>query len=278
MVKLNDGDLITPAIFGEHLRLTREGAGLRIEDIAAETKVSKAILNGLEQGNFKFLPERVFCRSFVAQYARTIGVEEGPLLESFDRAWEEYSAASGAYSNLEILTDDVGRSIRWRFWIPITAGVVLLLVAAAVILRGSTSPGEGLAPDPRRSGVRTVTAALTASPAAKPTPQLQPARTQIVDAEDESMVRMTVEVDLGTECWIHFRDRDGMTGQQLLTNGQRLALELVGPVKLTVGNAGAVRLTVDGTTYRDLGLPGQVIHTEVTQQGLNPLGSGESDG
>lgn len=278
MVKLNDGDLITPAIFGEHLRLTREGAGLRIEDIAAETKVSKAILNGLEKGNFKFLPERVFCRSFVAQYARTIGVEEGPLLESFDRAWEEYSAASGAYSNLEILTDDLGRSIRWRFWIPITAGVAILLVAAAVILRGSASPGEGLAPDPRRSGVRTVTAALAASPVAKPTPQLQPARTQIVDAEVESMVRMTVEVDLGTECWIHFRDRDGMTGQQLLTNGQRLALELVGPVKLTVGNAGAVRLTVDGTTYRDLGLPGQVIHTEVTQQGLNPLGSGESDG
>ena len=277
MVKLNDGDPVTPAVFGEQLRLTREGAGLRIEDIAAETKVSKAILNGLEQGNFKFMPERVFCRSFVAQYARTIGVEDGPLLESFDRAWEEYSAASGAYSNLEILTDDLGRSIRWRFWIPITAGVAILLVAAAVILRGSTSPGEGLVPDPRRSGVRTVTAALAASPVAKPTPQLQPARTKIVDDEDESMVRMTVEVNLGTECWIHFRDRDGMTGQQLLTNGQRLALELVGPVKLTVGNAGAVRLTVDGTTYRDLGLPGQVIHTEVTQQGLNPLGSGESE-
>ncbi len=275
---LDDGDSITPSAFGEQLRRTREAAGLRVEDIAAETKVSKAILHGLEQGNFKFLPERVFCRSFVAQYARTIGVEDGPLLESFDQAWEEYSSTSGIHPNLEFLTDDLGPSIRWRFWIPIAAGVAILLVAAAVILGGSTSPGEGLAPDPRRSGVRTVSATQTTSPAAKPTPQLQPTQTETKDVADGSIVRMTVEVDLGTECWIHYRDRDGMTGERLLANGQRLALELGGPVKLTVGNAGAVQLTVDGRIYRDLGLPGQVIHTEVTQQGLTPLRSGESGG
>ena len=275
---LDDGDSITPSAFGEQLRRTREAAGLRVEDIAAETKVSKAILNGLEEGNFKFLPERVFCRSFVAQYARTIGVEDGPLLESFDQAWEEYSSTSGIHPNLEFLTDDLGPSIRWRFWIPIAAGVAILLVAATVILRGSTSPGAGLSPDPRRSGVRTVSATQITIPAAKPTPQLQPTQTDFSDVVVESMVRMTVEVDPGTECWIHYRDRDGMTGERLLANGQRLALELPGPVKLTVGNAGAVQLTVDGRTYRDLGLPGQVIHTEVTQQGLTPLGSRESGG
>ncbi len=278
MVTLDEGDSITPSAFGEQLRRTREGAGLRVEDIAAETKVSKAILNGLEQGNFKFLPERVFCRSFVAQYARTIGVDDGPLLVAFDQAWEEYSATSGVHANLEVLVDDLGPSIRWRFWIPITAGAVILLVAAAVILRGSTSPGEGLAPDPRRSGARTVASTLATGPTAKPTPQVQRSQTAIGDVEDDSMVRMTVQVDLGNECWIHYRDREGMTGQQLLTNGQSLALELEGPVKLTVGNAGAVQLTVDGTTYRSLGLPGQVIHTEVTQGGLTPLGSGESNG
>ena len=278
MVTLDEGESITPSVFGEQLRRTREAAGLRVEDIAAETKVSKTILNGLEQGNFKFLPERVFSRSFVAQYARTIGVEEGPLTEAFDQAWEEYSASSGIHPNLEILADDLGPSIRWRFWIPITAGAVILLIAAVVILRGSTSLGEGLAPDPRRSGVRTATGAMANTPAPNPTPPRQPAQPETGDVEDESMVRMTVQVDLGMECWIHYRDRDGMTGQQLLTNGQRLALELGGPVKLTVGNAGAVQLIVDGTTYRTLGLPGQVIHTEVTQKGLSPLGSEEING
>jgi hypothetical protein len=65
-----------------------------------------------------------------------------------------------------------------------------------------------------------------------------------------------------------------MTGQQLLTGGERVALELPVPVKLTVGNAGAVRVSVDGRTFGDLGLPGQVIHTEITDDGIRPLESG----
>ena len=48
------------------------------------------------------------------------------------------------------------------------------------------------------------------------------------------------------------------------------------PVKLTVGNAGAVHLTIDGQRYDDLGLPGQVIHTEVTDIGFRPHGSTEA--
>jgi len=263
-------------VFGEQLRSTRENAGLRIEDIVAETKVSKAIFTALESGNFQFLPERVFCRSFVAQYARVVGVDESPLLESFDRAWESYSASSGIHANLVVVDDDLRPPIRWRFWLPIAAGVLILLVAAAVILRGSTPPGEGLAPDPRRSGARQVRIGRDTGPAAMPTPLLRPTETAISEAGN-SMVQITVEVDLGEECWIHYRDRDGKTGQQLLTNGQRLALDLAGPVKLTVGNAGAVLLTVDGLGYRDLGLPGQVIHTEVTTRGPIPLGSGGVD-
>ncbi len=268
----NDEGGVTPALFGEQFRRTREGAGLRIEDIVAETKVSKTTFESLEQGRFDRLPELVFSRSFVAQYARTVGVDEGPLLEAFDRAWEHYTVSSGIHTNLVVTDDDLGPSIRWRFWIPIAAGVLILLVAAVVILRGSASPGEGLTPDPRRSGVRRATDTLVTSPTVTP----PPLSTAVVDdAPEDSMVKMTFEVGLGEECWIHYRDRDGMTGENLLVNGDRLSLELVGPVKLTVGNAGAVQLTVDGRQYSDLGLPGQVIHTEVTGDRLTPLGPAE---
>lgn len=273
---LNDGDPISPAEFGELLRRTREAAGLAVDDIASETKVSTTILNGLERGSFRLLPERVFCRSFVAQYARTIGVDESPLLAAFDAAWEEYALESGSHPNLELMKDDIGPTIRWRFWIPISAGVGILLVAAAVILRGSTSPADGLVPDPRRSGAREAAVVRTLAPVAIPTPEMRSTPTGVVEPEEETTVRMTVEVDAGEECWIHYRDRDGETGQQLVTAGSELALELAGPVKLTVGNAGAVRLTVGDRTYRELGLPGQVIHTEVTATGLPDRGSAAS--
>jgi len=276
VVNVNNAESVSPAAFAEQLRGAREESGLRLEDISAETKVSRAILDALERGSFQFLPERVFSRSFVAQYARIVGVDEGPLVEAFDSAWEQYSLSSGVHPNLEVLSDDLGPSIRWRFWIPIAAGVVVLLIAAAVILRSTTSISEGLAPDPRRSGVRQVTETGSALPAIRPTLQPKPSRTPMEEAE-EPLVKMAVRVDPGEECWIHFRDRDGMTGERLLRNGQQLDLELAGPIKLTVGNAGAVEFTVDGLLYRDLGLPGQVIHTEVTHGKFTPLGSNGSE-
>jgi cytoskeletal protein RodZ len=275
VVDLDDDIPCDPATFGEQLRRTREGAGLRVSDIAEETKVSKGILRALEDGRFERLPERVFCRSFVAQYARTVGADEKPLLIAFDQAWEGYRASSGTHPNLEVVSDDLGPSIRWGFWIPITAGILILLVAAAVILRGSTFMGEDLAPDPRRSGAKQVTQARATQMSAKPTPRMQPPEAAD-DLAEESVVNMAITVGAGEESWIHYRDREGMTGQSLLTNGDRLDLELAGPVKLTVGNAGAVKIVVGNQVFSDLGLPGQVIHTEVTREGFSRLGRGEA--
>jgi hypothetical protein len=266
-----------PGAFGDQLRRMREGAGLSLEDISAETKVSTRILGALEGGNFKVLPEKVFCRSFVAQYARTIGIDEGPLVSAFDGAWQEYTLSSGIHTNLYVETRDLGHSFRWRFWIPIAVGGLILAVAAGVILVGSHRGGEDLLPDPRRSGARQATATLPTRVPAPPTP-LQGPTDPAPPAAEDARVSVIVSVTAGEECWIHFRDRDGMTGERLLADGQRVALDLPGPVKLTVGNAGAVSLIIDGRTYSDLGLPGQVIHTEVSRDGFVPLDSGGTDG
>jgi cytoskeletal protein RodZ len=277
VVHLDEDSPCDPATFGEALRRAREDAGLRIDDIAAETKVSRGILNALENGDFRLLPERVFSRSFVAQYALTVGADDRPLLRAFDEAWEGYCASSGTHPNLEVIAEDLGTSIRWRFWLPIATGILILLIAAAVILRGSTSMDDVLAPDPRRSGVRLAAKSLERQLTAIPTPRMQPAEPAI-EPGAERMVDLTVIVDPGKESWIHYRDRDGKTGQSLLTDGERLELVLAGPIKLTVGNAGAVRITVGDRSFSDLGLPGQVIHTEVTGDGFTRFGRGEVAG
>jgi cytoskeletal protein RodZ len=255
----------------------RESAGLEIDDISIETKVSRRILEALETGDFHYLPERVFCRSFVHQYARTIGIDDQPLVSAFDEAWEAYTLSSGTHPNLAVETRDLGSSIRWRFWIPIAVGALILIVAAVAIVGGKTSAGDGLQPDPRRSGASQSAVAMPTRPPTLATTTRR-ATAPAGNTTEDSLVRMTVEVDTGEECWIQYRDRDGMTGQRLLASGQQLALELVGPVKLTVGNAGAVRVIIDGRTYRGLGLPGQVIHTEVTREGFMPLGAAGVDG
>ena len=64
-----------PKAFGEELQRLRESTGLSLEEIAEETKISRQILRSLESGEFRFLPQKVFSRNFVTQYAVVVGAD-----------------------------------------------------------------------------------------------------------------------------------------------------------------------------------------------------------
>jgi len=260
-----------PDTFGTELRRLRESAGLTLDDIIAETKISRRILESLEGGNFQYLPERIFCKNFVRQYARIIGVEETKLVTWFEAAWERFLIASGSHPSLLEPDETVpSYTFRWRYWLPIALGAAILGVIVVLVIRGS-----GRADD--------VLPAMQRSPSAVPAPTLFPTwipspTTPLPDDASEPRIDGAVDLKIQAlddqECWVHYRDGDGRTGQQLLSAEQQLELELRGPVLLTLGNAGAAVLRVEGTEYVDLGLPGQVLHMEVSRSGLEFLGAG----
>ncbi len=87
---------------------------------------------------------------------------------------------------------------------------------------------------------------------------------------------ITIRVRPESECWVHYRDHNGVAGGKLLAGGAEESMVLVGPIKLTIGDAGAATLEVGGRVYADLGRPGQVVHTEVSADGLVVLGQGRA--
>jgi hypothetical protein len=253
-----------PKAFGEELQRLRGSTGLSLEDIAEETKISRQILRSLESGDFRFLPQKVFSRNFVTQYAAVVGADQEQLAASFEAAWERFLLASGNHLKIDVDEAPFIHGIRWRFWLPVTIAVAILVVAAVVILKGS-APDVHLAAENRSTPIsRTVTRAVPASPSMLPT------ATEIVD--EGGRVTMLLRVHPEMECWIHFRDRDGVAGGRLLAGGAEERIELMGPVKLTVGDADAVVIEIDGVEYTGLGRPGQVVHTEVSSEGLVVLG------
>jgi transcriptional regulator with XRE-family HTH domain len=61
--------------FGAWLRNERERAGLSLETIAAETKVSRPLLVALERNDVSRWPAGIFRRAFVRNYAGLVGVD-----------------------------------------------------------------------------------------------------------------------------------------------------------------------------------------------------------
>lgn len=253
-----------PKAFGEELQRLRHSAGLTLEDIAEETKISRRILRCLESGDFRFLPQKVFSRNFVTQYAAVVGADPNQLAEAFEEAWERFLLASGAHLKIEVDEAPFIQAVRWRFWLPVTITFAILIAAALMILK-SSDPGTALANEDRTPAPpRSFTQAVQA------TPSFLPTATEAVD--DSQRVSILIRVRPEMECWIHYRDRDGVAGGKLLAGGTTERIDLMGPVKLTVGDADAVEIEVGGVEYRGLGRPGQVVHTEVSDEGLVVLG------
>jgi cytoskeletal protein RodZ len=262
-----------PKTFGEELKRLRESAGLTIDDIASETKISKRILTNLEEGEFRFLPQKVFSRNLVSQYSTVVGADPYNLTEAFEAAWYRFLLASGAHPQASAEETPFVSSVRWRFWVPVIIAVGILIAATLVIVRGSTSePGMAARP------MLATPVPLTPSPQARvESPSVAAVPDTPVVLDDEQVVTVVITVDENMECWIHYRNRDGVAGGKLLAGGSVERLELAIPGKLTVGDASAVSLEVLGSTYQNIGRPGQVVHTEINAEGLTVLGARARD-
>lgn len=74
-----DGD----ETFGQRLRGERERRQITLEAIAAKTKISAALFEGLERDNVSRWPAGVFRRAFIRSYAQAIGLNPDAIVREF---------------------------------------------------------------------------------------------------------------------------------------------------------------------------------------------------
>jgi hypothetical protein len=71
--------------FGPRLRSERERRGISLDTIAAATKVSAELWDGLERNDFSRWPSGIFARAFVRDYARAVGLDADEVVDEFCR-------------------------------------------------------------------------------------------------------------------------------------------------------------------------------------------------
>jgi cytoskeleton protein RodZ len=61
----------------------RNTKGISLEEIARNTKLKISTLRAIEEGKFEALPGGIYNISYIRQYARAIGADEGSLVEFY---------------------------------------------------------------------------------------------------------------------------------------------------------------------------------------------------
>src|SRR2546427_4063976 len=71
--------------FGASFKKARESAGISLDQIAIETRISTRFLAAIENEEFHLLPGGIFNRGFVRTYAERIGLDPDQAVAEYER-------------------------------------------------------------------------------------------------------------------------------------------------------------------------------------------------
>ena len=280
------------ASFGRNLRREREMRGISLDEIAQHTKISTRMLEAIESDRFELLPGGVFNRSFVLHYARYIGLDENQVGAEFD-------LANGTAVEVDILkvvaqreqralepppaaTPGPSRTALQRLALVMVSSLLLglggyalwkwqwLTPAAAV----GPAPGQAAAPaQPSAASPPARQPGTPAAPNARTGASRQPAggppapATQAAGV-DPSRARLRLQVDTMGPSWAVAYADGRKSWEAEMRAGETRTVAADSSIRLRVGNAGAVVLTLNGETQAPLGRKGEVKTVSFTSEDL----------
>lgn len=223
---------------GESLRSAREAIPASLYQAARETKIRLDFLEAMEDNNFRFLSGGTYIRGMLRAYGKWLRLDEEQLVADFD----EIYGSPGALSVRRIITEPAQVAPRpqrpkWMIAAVLAAGTLLVLSLVGVM-----NPVAKVASPPEAP----VEQALPSAPSA-------PAG-QVAQAPASQSVQLTVSIT-GVKSWVRVV-ADGSTTpafEGTLFNGNARSFDARDELRVTIGNLGAVRITLNG---KDLGAAG----------------------
>lgn len=225
--------------FGDWLRRQREMREINLRDIAERTKISLRYLEAMEADRFDLLPAPIFAKGFLREYARYVGLSPDEVVNHYLSVQQPQEGEDGK-EDTKVRTRpkplDPGQppvQKTWSYGLLLTLGglILLALVAAAAWFadRRRDEPAAESVPPP------------IAAPLPAP---VQPAAAPPVP--EEPSAPLEVALDFTRDCWVEALIDGKNRLSELRVQGESLQLRAEESIVLTLGNAGAVEVQVNG--------------------------------
>jgi cytoskeleton protein RodZ len=268
---------------GEELSRQRQEKELTIGQLSAKTKITEGFLEKMEQGDFTFLPA-VYVRAFLRTVSNEIGLDPEVMVRRFADEAARLAQAAGNHSGgspqpgverpapAPAHTAEPAEAKPERkseatdadwFKSPFTLGVMLIIVLASLYLAFSRKPHEE--PEALDTGI-SVQAPAPESKALRDAPLIPITGENKVDST--AVTRLTLNLKSEETAWVRIVYQDSLVEEGVFTEGLSRSWMSAEKFYLKIGNAGGIRLALDG---RDLGLTGekgQVVTIVVTKEGI----------
>jgi cytoskeleton protein RodZ len=261
-----------PGSFGTWLRRQRELREISLRDVAERTKISLRYLEAMEEDRFDLLPAPVFAKGFLREYARYVGLSPDEVVNH----WLAVQQAGERPEGEDEEASPRGGRRRLSRLLLLLALLVIGAVVAFLVYRqqhpaaarpartGSAgspgavpltpaAPAQPPAAETSSTAPPAAPAAGIAGPAALPAgpgeataaAALQPPPAPETEAPPAPL---EVNLDFSRECWVDaLIDGKKRIAEQRVA-GEALRLPAQKTVQLTLGDAGAAEVQVNGAS------------------------------
>ena len=220
-----------PVPFGGWLRRQRELRQVSLREIADTTKISIRYLEALEEDRFDVLPAPVFAKGFLREYARYVGLDPDEVVNTYLTAQAETQPEEES----EPWKPQSRPSLEWTTGLLLALAVAVVLALVAAVAFYAERSREAPPPVPAAVAV--------------PPPQAAPAAEPVAPEPVTEQAPLVVTMDFAEDCWVEATVDGQRRLSELHVQGESLMLEADELVVLTLGNARAVRLEVNGRQY-----------------------------
>ena len=237
---------------GKTLEAARIEAGMSVEQVSEATRVRQTLVRQIESDDFSHCGGDFYARGHVRNIAHAVGIDPAPLLEEFDR---QHSDSHATRATQVFEPESVRAERRGPNW-----SAAMAVALAVVCIWGLVSV---LVPDskPRKDEPLAGASTQAGTPATAPTTAAPPSTAPSPTTGDDAVAtvprdRVTVRViGISRVSWVR---ATGTDRKQLfegnVRRGQVKDFTDKKVVRLIIGNAGGVKLIVNG---KDLGSPGK---------------------
>ncbi|WP_291318431.1 helix-turn-helix domain-containing protein [Desulfonatronospira sp.] len=289
---------------GQKLYEERNRKGLSLEQVQDETKISLNFLKALEEGDVDKLPHPVYARGFMQNYARFLGLDWQNMVEEFSKIYyaEESSESLGGLptvlkeqkrarffsytlrTSVLILALFIIVGLGWLFYssfLQDPAQEDLTELAEEIPaydyvqeepLEGAPLEDRSLAPEGPGTSPESVPQedVLPRDEVDEPQPRVtqmdldafavEPEETE----EEEVPDTVLVLIEAHEESWLRY-ETDEERQDHLLRPGDSIEVEYTGSMRLRLGNAGGVSISLNGEPYDLNAVSGEVRTVEFNQ-------------
>jgi cytoskeleton protein RodZ len=286
------------------LKSEREKRKISLAQIAADTRISLRYLQSLEEGRFGDLPGGMYNRAFLRAYCESLNLNQQEIMQRYEAEISpslDRPLKSKALLSQKNAPSRVSPVVAWSLMLLISATGIFLSrkwiatvfspyfshrqepivpheLARQPAAMPAAAPTNVNPPPPPIQTVEPENSTGTPVAAAEPKPAEPtsafaqapetPANQEINAPEPAAPSALRLEIIATENCWISV-DRDGNRAvRRTLAPGEVQQVRASEQFFIILGNAGGVRIKINGKTAKPLGKSGEVVTIKINEKNL----------